>query len=162
MRRRIALVTLVVDDYDEAIRFYTEALGSGSPRTSRGRGGRWVVVEPGGDGQSGGLLLAKAAVRPSAPGSATRPADAWVSSCTPTTSPATRPDAAAGVTFLEEPRHESYGSVAVFEDLYGNRGTSSSPPPTDRAARAVPARRRPSTSVTRSDPPRTTCEERTP
>ncbi|WP_193777375.1 VOC family protein, partial [Streptomyces sp. E5N298] len=29
--------------------------------------------------------------------------------------------AAAGVTFLEEPRHEPYGSVAVFQDLYGNR-----------------------------------------
>ncbi len=28
---------------------------------------------------------------------------------------------AAGVRFLEEPRHEAYGSVAVFEDLYGNR-----------------------------------------
>ncbi len=28
---------------------------------------------------------------------------------------------AAGVTFLEEPRHEPYGSVAVFQDLYGNR-----------------------------------------
>jgi hypothetical protein len=28
---------------------------------------------------------------------------------------------AAGVSFLEEPRHEAYGAVAVFEDLYGNR-----------------------------------------
>jgi uncharacterized glyoxalase superfamily protein PhnB len=28
---------------------------------------------------------------------------------------------AAGVKFLEEPRHEAYGSVVVFEDLYGNR-----------------------------------------
>ena len=46
--RRIALVTLVVDDYDEAIRFYTEALGfrlvEDQPRPD---GSRWVVVEPG-------------------------------------------------------------------------------------------------------------------
>ncbi|MET7443210.1 VOC family protein, partial [Streptomyces sp. NPDC005568] len=50
--RRIALVTLVVDDYDEAIRFYTEALGfrlaEDAPRPD---GSRWVVVEPGAPGQ---------------------------------------------------------------------------------------------------------------
>lgn len=58
---RIALVTLVVDDYDEAIRFYTEALGfrlvEDEPRPD---GARWVVVRPG-DRQDGvGLLLARA------------------------------------------------------------------------------------------------------
>ena len=59
--RRIALVTLVVDDYDEAIRFYTEALGfrlvEDEPRPD---GSRWVVVEPGTAGQGTGLLLARA------------------------------------------------------------------------------------------------------
>jgi uncharacterized glyoxalase superfamily protein PhnB len=35
---------------------------------------------------------------------------------------------AAGVTFLEEPRHEPYGSVAVFQDLYGNRWDLLQPP----------------------------------
>ncbi len=56
----IALVTLVVDDYDEAIRFYTEALGfrlvEDAPRAD---GARWVVVEPGGPGRGTGLLLAR-------------------------------------------------------------------------------------------------------
>lgn len=59
--RRIALVTLVVDDYDEAIRFYTEALGfrlaEDAPRPD---GSRWVVVEPGAPGQGAALLLARA------------------------------------------------------------------------------------------------------
>ncbi|MEU0219582.1 VOC family protein, partial [Streptomyces sp. NPDC006265] len=59
--RRIALVTLVVDDYDEAIRFYTDALGfrlvEDAPRPE---GSRWVVVEPGSPGSGTGLLLARA------------------------------------------------------------------------------------------------------
>ncbi|OUC97084.1 adenosine deaminase [Streptomyces swartbergensis] len=59
--RRIALVTLVVDDYDEAVRFYTEALGfrlaEDAPRPD---GSRWVVVEPGSPGTGSGLLLARA------------------------------------------------------------------------------------------------------
>ncbi|BFO17609.1 hypothetical protein SHKM778_39970 [Streptomyces sp. KM77-8] len=88
--RRVPLVTLVVDDYDEAIRFYTEALGfrlaEDAPRPD---GGRWVVVEPDAGHTGAGLLLARAEGRPSGPGSVTRPADAWASSCTPTTSPAT-------------------------------------------------------------------------
>ncbi|MEE1760311.1 VOC family protein [Streptomyces sp. SP18BB07] len=121
--RRIALVTLVVDDYDEAIRFYTEALGftlvEDEPRPD---GGRWVVVEPGSEGQGGGLLLARAK------GEAQR---ARIGDQTGGrvgfflhTDDFARDHArmrAAGVRFLEEPRHEPYGSVAVFEDLYGNR-----------------------------------------
>lgn len=90
--RRIALVALVVDDYDEAIRFYTEALGfrlaEDAPRPD---GSRWVVVEPGAPGAGSGLLLARAKGRPRPPGSGTRPAGGSGSSCTPTTSPATTP-----------------------------------------------------------------------
>ncbi len=59
--RRVALVTLFVDDYDEAIRFYTEALGfrlvEDAPRPD---GSRWVVVDPGPPGAGTGLLLARA------------------------------------------------------------------------------------------------------
>ncbi|MFF5184629.1 VOC family protein [Streptomyces sp. NPDC000345] len=119
----IALVTLVVDDYDEAIRFYTDALGfrlvEDAPRPE---GARWVVVRPG-EGQEGtGLLLARAK------GDAQR---ARIGDQTGGrvgfflhTDDFARDHArmlAAGVTFLEEPRHEPYGSVAVFQDLYGNR-----------------------------------------
>ncbi|MEU9518633.1 MULTISPECIES: VOC family protein [unclassified Streptomyces] len=120
---RIALVSLVVDDYDEAIRFYTEALGfrlaEDAPRPD---GSRWVVVEPGGPEQGTALLLARAK------GDAQR---ARVGDQTGGrvgfflhTDDFARDHArmtAAGVTFLEEPRHEAYGSVAVFQDLYGNR-----------------------------------------
>ncbi|WEH12650.1 VOC family protein [Streptomyces sp. VNUA24] len=123
MRRRIALVTLVVDDYDEAIRFYTEALGFRLAEDEPRPGGRrWVVVEPGGDGQSGGLLLAKATdeAQRARIGDQTGGRVGFFLH----TDDFARDHArmrAAGVTFLEEPRHEPYGSVAVFEDLYGNR-----------------------------------------
>ena len=58
--RHIALVTLVVDDYDEAIRFYTEALGfrlvEDSPRPD---GSRWVVVAAGDQGTAQLLILSQ-------------------------------------------------------------------------------------------------------
>ncbi|MFF3327656.1 VOC family protein [Streptomyces sp. NPDC002889] len=119
----IALVTLVVRDYDEAIAFYTDALGFELVEdTDRGDGTRWVVVRPGGAPHGTGLLLARAA------GEAQR---ASVGAQTGGrvgfflhTEDFARDHArmtAAGVRFLEEPRHEAYGSVAVFEDLYGNR-----------------------------------------
>ena len=119
--RRIALVTLVVDDYDEAIRFYTEALGFRLVEdTPRPDGSRWVVVQPGDHGTA--LLLARAK------GDEQRArigdqAGGRVGFFLYTDDFA-RDHArmmAAGVTFLEEPRHEPYGSVAVFQDLYGNR-----------------------------------------
>ncbi|MFF4759321.1 VOC family protein [Streptomyces sp. NPDC001292] len=120
--RRIALITLVVDDYDEAIRFYTGALGFRlAEDASRPDGSRWVVVEPGG-GAGTALLLARAR---------TAPQRARVGDQTGGrvgfflhTDDFARDHArmrAAGVTFLEEPRREPYGTVAVFEDLYGNR-----------------------------------------
>jgi catechol 2,3-dioxygenase-like lactoylglutathione lyase family enzyme len=119
----IALVTLVVRDYDEAIAFYTDALGFDlAEDTDRGDGGRWVVVRPPGSAPGTGLLLARAK-------------DDGQRGCVGAqtggrvgfflhTDDFARDHArmtAAGVRFLEEPRHEPYGSVAVFEDLYGNR-----------------------------------------
>ncbi|MFB6958757.1 VOC family protein [Streptomyces sp. NPDC056309] len=128
--RRIALITLVVDDYDEAIRFYTGALGfrlaEDAPRPD---GSRWVVVEPG-DEAGTALLLARAR---------TAPQSARVGDQTGGrvgfflhTDDFARDHArmrAAGVTFLEEPRREPYGTVAVFEDLYGNRWDLLQPAP---------------------------------
>lgn len=123
--RRIALVTLVVADYDEAIRFYTEALGfrlvEDAPRPD---GSRWVVVEPGGEGPggAGALLLARAKgeEQRARVGDQTGGRVGFFLH----TDDFARDHArmrAAGVTFLEEPRHEPYGTVAVFQDLYGNR-----------------------------------------
>ena len=123
MRRRIALVTLVVDDYDEAIRFYTEALGLRlAEDEQRPDGSRWVVVESGGDRHGAGILLARAEneAQRARIGDQTGGRVGFFLH----TDDFARDHArmrAAGVTFLEEPRHEPYGSVAVFEDLYGNR-----------------------------------------
>ncbi|MFI8304595.1 VOC family protein [Streptomyces sp. NPDC085927] len=122
--RRVALVSLVVDDYDEAIRFSTEALGFRLDEdTLRPDGSRWVVVvEPDAGGAGTGLLLARAEGdgRRARTGDQTGGrvgfflhTDDFARDHARTT--------AAGVTFLESPRHEPYGSVAVFQDLYGNR-----------------------------------------
>ncbi|MFF3638274.1 VOC family protein [Streptomyces sp. NPDC101171] len=126
--RRVALVTLVVDDYDEAIRFYTGALGfrlaEDEPRPD---GSRWVVVEPDARGEGTadhgtGLLLARAKgeEQRARVGDQTGGRVGFFLHTDDFARDHARM-AAAGVTFLEEPRHEPYGTVAVFQDLYGNR-----------------------------------------
>lgn len=121
---RIALVTLVVDDYDEAIRFYTEALGFRLVEdAARPDGSRWVVVTPpGADGSGVGLLLARAKgdEQGARVGDQTGGRVGFFLHTDDFAGDHARM-LAAGVTFLEEPRHEPYGSVAVFQDLYGNR-----------------------------------------
>ncbi|AXG80974.1 VOC family protein [Streptomyces paludis] len=131
----LALITLVVNDYDEAIAFYTDALGFElAEDTDRGDGSRWVVVRPrpaapaaaahapAAAPASTGLLLARAkddAQRASVGAQTGGRVGFFLH-----TDDFARDHArmlAAGVRFLEEPRHEPYGSVAVFEDLYGNR-----------------------------------------
>ena len=123
MNQSIALVALVVHDYDEAIRFFTEKL-------------QFVVVEdtvvPGrtSDGSSSprGVQVAQACFSRerrtpnNEPWSGIRRAgaclfflntdDFWRDY---------RDMAAGGVKFVREPKVEAYGTVAVFEDLYGNR-----------------------------------------
>lgn len=120
--QRLFLTAVLVREYDEAIDFYVNKLGFeirvDQAVTERKR---WVVLAPHGGGQ-GCILLA----RPEAPeqiariGQQTagrvflfldtddfrRDYDAYTS---------------RGVKFIEAPREESYGTVAVFEDLYGNR-----------------------------------------
>ncbi|NJC41548.1 catechol 2,3-dioxygenase-like lactoylglutathione lyase family enzyme [Brevundimonas alba] len=117
---RLGAVSLLVRDYDEAVAFYVGTLGFAlSEDTDMGGGKRWVRVTPKGGETS--LLLAKATteeqrarVGDQAGGRVwlflethdlMRDHAAWL---------------AAGVRFREEPRHESYGKVVVFEDLYGN------------------------------------------
>ena len=119
--QKLALVTVVVRDYDEAIEFYTRALGftlSADEELEPGK--RWVVVEPPGSGA--GLLLAKAASpqQGSVVGKQTggrvflflHTDDFWRDY---------RHMQDQGVVFCEKPRQEPYGTVVVFEDLYGNR-----------------------------------------
>jgi catechol 2,3-dioxygenase-like lactoylglutathione lyase family enzyme len=122
MARMIALVTLLVRDYDEAISFFTGALCFTLVEdTPLDAGKRWVVVAPP-DSRGASLLLAKAATpeQSARVGNQTggrvflflHTDDFWDDY---------RRMHAHGVRFAEEPREEVYGRVAVFLDLYGNK-----------------------------------------
>lgn len=116
---RLALVTLVVADYDEAIDWYADRLGFRLVEdTPLGGGKRWVVVSPPGGGT--GLLLAKAVgeTQAAAIGAQTGGRVGFFLH----TDDFARDHAAMtakGVRFLGTPRDEAYGRIAVFEDLYG-------------------------------------------
>lgn len=119
---RIGLVTLVVAEYDEAIAFYRDRVGFELVEdTDLGEGRRWVVVAPPG-GASTGVLLAKAAglQQLARIGDQTGGRVALFLMTDDLAADHARMTA-AGVTFVEEPRTEAYGTVAVFVDLYGTR-----------------------------------------
>jgi len=126
MSQTIGYVTLVVRDYDEAIAFFTRSLGfdliEDTPSKDRqGRDKRWVLVAP--RGSSGtALLLAKASTpeEVSRIGNQTggrvflflHTDDFWRDY---------NAIREKGMKFIREPKEEEYGTVAVFEDLYGNK-----------------------------------------
>lgn len=119
--RRVATVALVVRNYDEAINWYVERLGFVlSEDVALGGGKRWVTVTPA-DGQGARLLLAEASdeAQASRIGSQT---GGRVFLFLETSDFAGDHQAMLekGVEFREAPRHEPYGTVAVFVDLYGN------------------------------------------
>ena len=122
MRQTIGSLALLVRDYDEAIAYYTEKLRfTLLEDTDMGGGKRWVRGAPAGSTETC-LLLAKATTptQQATIGNQTggrvflflHTDDFWrdyphMKTC--------------GVIFLEEPRSEAYGMVAVFQDLYGNK-----------------------------------------
>lgn len=116
-------VTLVVPDYDDAIRFYVDSVGMHLIEdTDLGGGKRWVRVAPGLDPGAPGFLIARAAdaAQAGAVGNQTGGRVGFFL----TTDRFDQDHArmrAAGVRFEESPRHEPYGTVAVFRDPYGNR-----------------------------------------
>jgi len=122
VRQSIIHIALLVRDYDEAIAFYTEKLGftliedTYQPAQDK----RWVVVAP--PGKRGATLLLARAVTPDqavfignqAGGRVflfLRTDDFWRDY---------HALLARGVPFVREPKQTDYGTVAVFEDLYGN------------------------------------------
>jgi catechol 2,3-dioxygenase-like lactoylglutathione lyase family enzyme len=121
----LALVTLVVRDYDRAIRFFVDVLRfdlvEDEPSTTNdGRPKRWVVVRP--PGAETGMLLARA----DGPQQAAVVGEQFAGRV----GLFLRVDdfdatydrlVAAGVEFVRPPRTEPYGRVAVFRDLEGNR-----------------------------------------
>jgi catechol 2,3-dioxygenase-like lactoylglutathione lyase family enzyme len=117
----LAAVTLLVRDYDEGIAWFTHKLGFALIADDNlGGGKRWVLVGPP-DGQMR-LLLAQPANVEQARGIGSQ-AGGRVFLFLHTDDFARDHDAfrSRGVTFLEEPRYESYGTVAVFADISGNR-----------------------------------------
>ena len=121
MTQTVGHIALVVRNYDEAIAFYTKSLGFRLVEdTDLGEGKRWVLVAPA-DSQGTNLLLAQASTpeQASSIGNHTggrvflflHTDDFWRDY---------RAISGHGVKFVREPRDEAYGTVAVFEDLYGN------------------------------------------
>lgn len=122
--RRLALVTLIVADYDEAIAFYTGSLGfvlvADEPLDDSGK--RWVVVSPAESKEGCALLLARADGQEQN-ACVGRQAGGRVGFFLHTRDFASDFERMnrCGVVFEEVPREEPYGTVAVFQDLYGNR-----------------------------------------
>ena len=122
MNQHLGALALLVADYDEAIAWYTRALGFELIEdTDMGNGKRWVLLAPQGSSETR-LLLAKAQgeqqqsqIGDQAGGRV------FLLLHTDDFDRDHRHMLAQGVQFDEAPRHESYGSVAVFRDLYGNR-----------------------------------------
>ena len=121
MPQRIASVALLVRDYDEALAFYRDALGFAVlVDTDLGEGKRWVEVAPSGGGFSLLLALASNPKQLAFVGNQSggrvflflHTDDFWRDY---------HAMQSRGVTFVEQPRREAYGTVAVFADLYGNR-----------------------------------------
>jgi catechol 2,3-dioxygenase-like lactoylglutathione lyase family enzyme len=121
MSQSLNLVALVVRDYDEALAWFAQKLGFELVEDIDEGRKRWIVVAPKG-GKGARLLLARA----DGPKQ-----EAHIGDQTGgrvflflETDDFARDHAAMterGVRFLESPRSEAYGTVAVFEDLYGNR-----------------------------------------
>jgi catechol 2,3-dioxygenase-like lactoylglutathione lyase family enzyme len=122
VKRRIAQIALLVRDYDEAIAWYTRALDFALLEDSDlGKGKRWVRVAPSRDAAFD-LLLAKAST-PEQHACIGNQHGGRVGFFLHTDDFA-RDHArliATGVQVEGQPRHEPYGTVAVFKDLYGNR-----------------------------------------
>lgn len=119
------LVTIIVDEYDPAIEFFVDVLGfeltEDSPSlTNDGRPKRWVVVRP--PNAETGLLLAKADGdhQQAAVGNQMAGRVGFFLRVDDFEATYMRMNT-ANVTFITEPRTETYGRVVVFEDVAGNR-----------------------------------------
>ena len=117
---RIGALSLLVGDYDAAIAWFTGVLGFALVEdTDMGGGKRWVKVAPSGGGA--GLVLAKASGDQAAFIGKQGGGRVWLFLQSDDFDADHAAMTARGVRFLEAPRREAYGSVAVFEDCCGNR-----------------------------------------
>jgi catechol 2,3-dioxygenase-like lactoylglutathione lyase family enzyme len=117
----IGAVSLLVADYDAAIAWFTQSLGFVLLEdTDLGGGKRWVKVAP--PGGRTAMILAKASTTDQVAQIGKQGGGrVWLFLHTNDFARDHAAMTAAGVRFVEAPRREPYGSVAVFEDLCGNR-----------------------------------------
>ena len=124
VKQSLGLVSLVVRDYDEAIHFFVGTLGFVVVEDSfvPEQGKRWVVVAPPSDGSSGArLLLARASTTEQTLRIGNQTGGrVFLFLYTDDFHRDYELYRSRGVRFVREPRVEPYGTVAVFEDLYGN------------------------------------------
>lgn len=123
MPRHLALTSFLVPDYDEAIAWFTEALGFDLREdTLLAPGKRWVVVAPSAAGGTGGALLLAKAGTPEQQALVGRQCGGRVGFFLHTDDfdADLANFARHGVRLKETPRHEAYGRVVVFEDRWGN------------------------------------------
>jgi len=121
MKQTLALISYVVRDYDEAIAFFTNAMQFDLVEDTPQENKRWVVIRPrGGGGVS--LLLARADTpeQQATIGNQTG-GRVFLFLHTDNFQRDYEHMRSHGIEFMEEPRHEAYGTVAVFKDLYGNK-----------------------------------------
>ncbi len=122
IKQRISNIALVVEDYDDAIAFYTEKLNFQLiDDTDLGGGKRWVQISPP-NANGTNILLAKASNEQQSQSVGNQAGgrvflflqtnDFWRDYHQMKTQ---------GVEFTEEPREEAYGTVVVFKDLYGTK-----------------------------------------
>jgi catechol 2,3-dioxygenase-like lactoylglutathione lyase family enzyme len=117
----IASLALLVRDYDEALRFYTGILGFDLIEdTVLEDGKRWVLVAPSGASETRLLLAEAANAEQQAQVGRQCGGRVFLILYTDDFERDYRAFSARGVRFHEIPRHEAYGTVGVFEDLYGN------------------------------------------
>ena len=124
MQQSLAHIALVVRDYDEALAFYVGKLGftlvedSYQPEQDK----RWVVVAPpGAPAGSSTILLARAATPEQAAFIGNQAGGrVFLFLRTDDFERDHKAMLAADIRFVREPAHQPYGTVAVFEDLYGN------------------------------------------
>ena len=119
MKNRLALVTFLTDDYDRAIAWFRDALGFVLLEdTDMGDGKRWVRMAPHPDAETAFLIAKAVGAQATAIGNQAGGRVGHFLFTDDFAAQQARMEA-AGVVFREAPRHEPYGTVAVFEDLHG-------------------------------------------